>query len=298
MALVVLSLMVLLAQLLPGVHSQDIQTLTLKFQEEQDYLDAYSDYPKLENELQELWTVHRPELWSKLSQRCVNSVDDLIPGLRENSSDFKVSPKLMSLLDAAGKQEAGLLSGNLILDGAYDECFSYNYTGYCLAYPVNLTIPGKLTKFPLSWMVGLCVSKYCNNYDVSLLINHTIFKVSEDAAKCEDCKIPSYSAGAIAMIVVIMTFLAMVVAGTVTDVLLQYIFLSKKYDNDTVAVSASLSGEPGNSENTPLPLPKGVKRLEGVKPWDFITAFSLFKTVPTLLATKQGPSGITSLNGL
>ena len=297
----------LAASQLSGVKSQDLRTLSLKLKEKQDYKDALNDYPHFEVELhdaqaalQNLWTEYLPELfWTNnfnLSKKCMTSVKSLMPGLRENSSsDLPINSKMVTLLDATGKQGAGLLSGNLVLDGAYDECFSYDYTGFCLAYQVNLTFT-ITQKFPLSWMLGLCVPKYCTSTDIALLINETrIFKVSENAIKCEDSKIPSYSSGAKAMLVITMIFVAMVVVGTVVDVLLQYtpFFLSSEADFD---MNTSFSRNYVATDKTPLVEQRRV--LRGVRPWDFITAFSLFKTVPTLLATNRTPSIITSLNGL
>ena len=90
------------------------------------------DLHQTQDILQQLWTEYLPELWEiDLSSGCMESLNYLFPDLRDNSSSvLPVSTKLLPLLDATGKQGAGLLSGNTFLDGAYDECFNYNYTGY------------------------------------------------------------------------------------------------------------------------------------------------------------------------
>ena len=54
-----------------------------------------------------------------------------------------------------------------------------------------------------------------------------------------------------------------------------------------------------SSEKSPLlhyRMPKENKKE--VSPLDFITALSLYKTIPTILATKQPPAAITSINGI
>ena len=289
---------------LPGTKSQDIKMLTQEFLEQHSLQDDLKDNPRLLQEfheaqetLQHLWTENLPELWRiNLSQGCVDSIDYAIPSLKHPFTP--ISSKILPLLDATGKQGAGLLSGNIFLDGAYDECFSYNYTGYCLANQINFNFFGTL--YPLIWRYGLCVPKYCTNTDLALLINSTrMFVVSEDTIKCEDSKTPSYSAGAKIMIVVTSLFVAMVVAGTLVDVLLQAfpLFLSKKY---SYAADAHSPDHSNGTEKKPLLAQQGDhdNQKNKVRIYEFLTAFSLFKTVPTLLATRQAPGVITSLNGM
>ena len=288
--------------LLPRVKSQGYHELPQKLQVVRSHQDALRENPNLVKELhkaqdalQHLWIKYLPELWEiNLSSGCVESLDYLFPGLRDNSSSaFPVSTKLLPLIDATGKQGAGLLSGNLFLDGAYDECFNYNYTGYCLANQVNLTI------YPLSWQVGLCVPKFCTNTDIAVLINKTgILVTNETKIKCEDSKKQSYSAGAIAMIVVTLVLASMVVVGTLVDVLLQSILYFEGNGSDDAININSCVGSSAN-EKTPLLVQQEVKNdKHSVRMYEFLTAFSLFKTVPTLFATKQTPSVITSLNGM
>ena len=291
-----LYLLCVIGQLLPKAYSQDLQTVVDNVEARMALEDLLTDYPDLaqdlleaENELQTLWTSYFPDLLqqqngSLLSPGCMNALTSLLPEVTNDT--FHVPPALIPLLDAAGKQGAGLLDGNTFWDGAYDECFSYNFTGYCKASKVTSSlIPADLG---LSWVMEFCVPMQCNSSDVATLISDTeLFQVDALNVKCTTSKMSSYSGGAIAMLIVTSIFVFLVAIGTLVDALFQ---LSS--NNDVTAT------DPKDSEKKSLlDLQKPTKN-ERVKPLDFITAFSLYKTVPTLLATKQAPSVITSLNGL
>ena len=244
--------------------------------------------------LQKLWTADILELrenrTSNLSRKCTDSAKSILPGLNFNISELS---RVLPLLDASGKPGAGMLNGNFILDGAYDECFSYNYTAFCYATEITLT---DSTLYP-PMIIGLCVPKHCNSRDLSILINETeLFQVSEGTVYCEDLKDPPYGSGAVAMIVVTLVFVGLVVIGTVVDVLIQHVPRFFSGDSSTLPVNARDSGD---NEKMPLAPKLTIKRKsDSVKLWDFITSFSLFSTIPTLLETSQSSGVITSLNGL
>ena len=286
-----LYLLCVIGQLLPKAYSQDFQTVVDNVEARMAVEDLLTDYPDLaqdlleaENELQKLWTSYFPDLLqqkngSLLSPGCRKALTSLLPEVTNDT--FHMSPALIPLLDTAGKQGAGLLDGNTIWDGAYDECFSYNFTGYCKASKVTSSlIPADLG---LSWVMGFCVPGQCNSSDVATLISDTeLFQVDALNVKCTTSKMSSYSGGAITMLIVTSIFVFLVAIGTLVDALFQ---LSSNNDvTATDSIGTKVSEKPTKSER--------------VKSLDFITAFSLYKTVPTLLATKQAPSVITSLNGL
>ena len=263
-------------------------------------------YPNLREEvmnamasLEDLWTVYLPELVESMpnhtiSDACINSTMAIIFGNTLLLPNITM-PDIVPLLDATGKQGAGLLDGNLILDAAFDECFEYNYTGYCMGQ-VNLSfIPPSI---PFSWNAGLCVPKHCSSSDVVAVMNFIqVFKVDETKMKCTDTKTPSYSPGAIVMIVVCVMFGVMVLQATILDKALEYTTRETKH----VAINDAGSAASGSGETIPLLKQTAVPAKESVgkaKWLEFITAFSLYKTVPALLATKQGSGVITSMNGL
>ena len=272
-------------------------------------LEALTQYPNLREEvmnamasLEDLWTVYLPELVESMpnhtiSDACINSTMAIIYGSTLLLPNITI-PDIVPLLDATGKQGAGLLDGNLILDAAFDECFEYNYTGYCMGQ-VNLSfIPPSI---PFSWNAGLCVPKHCSSSDVAAVMNLTgVFEVDENAMKCTDTKTPAYSPGAIAMVVVCVIFGVLVVAGTILDRVLECMTYPPG-ETPYVAINSGSAAVSVSDEKIPLlTQAKAARRLPicKVKWHEFITAFSLYKTVPTVLATKQAPSVITSLNGL
>ncbi len=199
------------------------------------------------------------------------------------------SSRLVPLLDALGKPGAGILGGNVNLPVAFDECFAYNYTAFC--YSSAVIVLKLLPYAVIPWKVGMCVPKYCTSADIAGLINSTReLIVVNTSITCTNSKTPPYSNGAKIMIAVSCLFMALVLIGSCVDTLLQF---RTKYQKVT-AMSVNVDSP---DEATPI-LPKGEPKQKTVNPLDFILAFSLFKTVPTLLATQQGPGVITCLNGI
>ena len=305
---------------------QDIENLVEGLLEKQAHKTNLEQNPHLIEEakdalrtLNHLWTDYFPQYMDNLmfmddfadssnsssgslSPECNNSA---VAILRNHYRENVTFPEVVTLLDATGKQGAGLLEGNLILDGAFDECFEQNYTGFCMG-KVNLTFLPPNSLF--SWTVGLCVPKYCTSHDVSVVMNSTgLFKVSPLEMPCTDTKRPGYSAGAIAMLVVCAVFVLLVLIGTLVDKLIEwtsYLPRRKNYEpinddrRETIVADVKTVGLNSSKQEMSLVClaTSGTKRPNCVT--ELITAFSLYKTVPTLLATKQPPGIITSLNGL
>ena len=280
-------ILLLAASQLHSSSSQNIQNLLLELSEQKNFKDGLKEHPDIQQvlktsrkTLQNLWTKDLQELLQKntslLTADCTKSIEYI----------FDDVARLVPLIDATGKPGAGVLGGNTILAAAFDECFNYNYTGYCLANPVFIK---NLYTYP--WKVGLCVPKYCTNTDLAVLINSTgELWVNESTILCVDSKSPSYSTGAIVMIALSSVFVALVLTGTLIDAFLKLTFKRKE--------SKSVNSDPDNQTSEERPLLHSQKRKCKVNPLDFITAFSLFQTVPTLLATSQGSNVITCLNGL
>ncbi len=254
-----------------------------------DIFDLHLD---IEEALRDLWIEGAKEEWPKLLNRLSSGCVDSASSLVFNSSVISILRKIMPLLDASGKPGAGMLNGNFIYDGAFDECYSYNYTAFCYATGVTLV---NHTLYP-QWVLGLCVPKHCTGKDISYLINSTrMLQVSDQTVYCEDVKSPPYSTGAVIMLVITALFVAMVCIGTAADVLMKYLPLLFAKNGGSIPVNAGVDRE---DERKPL-LKLGIpKRKNGVMPLDFLTAFSLLRTVPNLLATRQAESVITNLNGL
>lgn len=244
--------------------------------------------------LNHLWTTSLDELAASndtVSQECVDSIESIF---------FHNLMDVIPLLDATGKLAAGFMEGNLNFEAAFDECFDYNYTAFC-GGQVNITfLPGA------TWNMGMCVPKYCTSIDVGMVLNSTdIFSVDQDSFYCANSKQEDFTAGAIVMIIVCSLFGCMVLIGTLFDKIVECvtsidaeIHVHESHTSTQPAIGSSALT--ASDEKTAL-----VPRVAVVRPskskvkWhDFITAFSLYKTVPTLLATKQTAGVITCLNGM
>ena len=192
-------------------------------------LEALNRYPDLVEDvldamdsLEDLWTVHFPGLVesvsnSSISDACYNSTMAIIFG--SNLQPNITMPEIVPLLDATGKQGAGLLNENLILDAAFDECFEYNYTGFCMGKVRLSFLPPTI---PFRWTAGLCVPKHCSPSDVAAVMNFAqVFEVDENTMKCTDSKRTALGPGAIVMIVVCVLFGMLVATGTILDKVLK-----------------------------------------------------------------------------
>lgn len=258
--------------------------------------------------LKNLWTEYFPRALQDgvtFTPECVNSTLAVYMYKSTPKANFTIpGPHFDTIVDATGKQGPGLLTGNVNLDGAYDECFSINDTGFCLASKIGLTVKNPLPA-RLKWTVGFCVPKYCTPQDMSLLVNSTgVLGVYEGDVACANTRTPSYGAGAMVMLCVCAVFVVLVVSGSIVDCAVENAKKFRREDwtgNNGEAIPLSLNNDSPatekslllNNNNTPKATTK-----KSVSPVDIITAFSLFKTVPALLATKQAPGVITSLNGL
>ena len=293
----------------PTSHEDELREFITNFQK----YDEESVQKKVLTAMENLWTIYLTELEKSnstsaynISDKCHKSAMSILEYDSQTYIPLNITvpgPRLTTLLDATGKQGAGLLTGNVILDGAFDECFNYNYTGYCVAKSVSLS-PEVETHIPVAWTIGMCVPKGCNSTDISLLINETkILQADQVTIKCLDSKYPDYNVGAIIMLIITGIFVLLVFVGTVVDNILMH--ARNIFENQHTTISSAQSDRVAlnnaninDLERTPLLVVKRARSRYEVQPSEFITAFSVFKTVPTLLATKQTPTVITSLNGL
>lgn len=315
-----LSVLLLATALLSkSCQGQDLQGLKLQYERLESLEDVAYDEKEVMSALSDLWTVYFPQILQDteeleeldFTQECVDSAlaiwdfkGRVVPLPFGNGSITLPGPAIRPLLDASGKPGAGILSGNVIMNGAYDECFNYDFTGYCVAKGVHA--PSLSSSIPFS--VGLCVPKGCTRDDVALAINSTTLLLAQSGdIICTDTKYSSYSTGAKIMIAVCVIFALLVVCGSIIDFIVNDMpgFVKKhfkfKKDTGNDDTFADSPGSINNVDEKSSLLPQSVAKKDAkrrVNPLEFITAFSLFKTVPTLLATKQAPGVITSLNGL
>ena len=273
------------------------------------------------NAVEDLWTVYltaqldqsNSESTHNLSEECLDSARHILEYHSYSVNNVTIpGPMVIPLLDATGRQGPGLLTGNTRMTGSFDECFNYNYTQYCFAN--SLSPSPEITKrveIPdqVVWSLGLCAPKGCNTFDIGFLINETaVLQAKQGTIKCIDSRMPDYNAGAIIMLIITSIFVLLIMVGTVVDnipMIFAQNSVEKKHVNnrrpsycDGGPVNSSETDKYSDSEREPLVDQKKKNAKGGVRPIEFLTAFSLFKTVPALLSTKQAPHVITSLNGM
>ena len=210
-------------------------------------------------------------------------------------------------IDAFGKPGSGVLEGNIYAYGSFDECFAIgeDKVQYLVA-PVtverNISLFGKNIPL-LTFDMGMCVPQSCNGPDLEFfgnLINHKVLlphtnntyliDINENLIVSTKSKHLPYSAGAIAMIAVCALFASFVFAATLVEVVL----------NCTLKISSPVKEDPEKltEQSSLLDQAQHKRDSQQWKALDFIFAFSLFKNISMILATKQPSHAITSLNGI
>ena len=270
------------------------------------------------------------QFWSQELPRLLadNGSDDEIDGARSRVTQYDSQclrdfaqlfqaygdvPYNLSLgfqaIDAFGKPGSDILEGNMNAYGSFDECFEIgeDIVQYIVAPVALVQLVGPLSKNPLVFKMGMCVPQSCNGTDLQFFINETngillpatqntsFLYTDPNAIISSKSKEIPYSAGAIVMIVVCALFAGIVLTSSAVDTALKWVDILKKESGFSVNRD---SEKP--TEQSPLlgRVRYNKKAPRQWKPLDFITAFSLFKNVPMILATNQPPNAITSLNGI
>ena len=276
-----------LENLNPAIRSNKVEGERLWQNSEQVHDLLFDDF---RNEL--IQNFFNSELVEAISPECVDGFIKLLL----NKTDQLQLPQLVDLIDAFGKLEPGLLMGNTYSYGSYDECMGIDTAQYCLVqnlFPKNLNL-----HLPIGLTYGMCLPQGCNETDIDFVLNVTrLFSLNRATITCEIDKNPPYNAGAIVMLIVCGIFAVLIALGTSIDFI---ITTYRHSDSETLPLIINSDTGPTSSERSPLlhRMTVETKRKNKVTLVDFITAFSLYKTVPTILATKQPPSAITSINGI
>ena len=257
----------------------------------------------------------KASLFKQLSSNCAAGWQYLFnhtaPGFKSPLITIPPLPLGVYALDAFGKPPgAGYLQGNNYAYGSYDECLDTDHTQYCNGPLEIVSIAALPPAVLVQFKLGMCLPQECSKKDIETVINDTnvalytylqdrqiFFYMDMSQTVCQAERKPPFNAGAIVMIVISSLFALMAVLGTATDWLLklipaiatEYHQLSVNQDVEKTTVSENTHLLYGTTARTKRKMSKF---------YDFITAFSLFKTVPSILATKQPPSAITSINGI
>ena len=245
------------------------------------------------------------------------------------------SEQQASYFDSFGKIGAGILTGNIIYLGYYDECTDIGNTDFC-RFPFDVTLTTTTTEsntnsVTVSFEFGMCFPSSCDvkdfyslfyNYSDELFYNKsfTIFNTMNHTISMmppieyEEPKCPwrdlQWTTSSIIMLTICALFLVLVIIGTVIDVLLWLAsHLSKVHVTETEPLmtdSSSYEVKYSINKDDHEPLINAKPKLRGVTERresvefvkDLILSFSLYKTVPVILATHQPTNAITSINGI
>ena len=234
-------------------------------------------------------------------------------------------------LDSFGKVGAGILTGNVVYLGYYDECINIGNTDYCL-FPFDITTVLNNNSITIPFQLGMCFPSSCDAnyfynfffidsdsevlYSKSFTADHDVNSMTseinikapveyrEPVCPWRDLK---WTTSSIIVLTVCVLLIALVMMGTVIDLWLWFVktVFPKLYPP---AMQPETPGqcETKQSINEDKPfIDAKVSRRQSVteERWiefvkDFILSFSLYKTVPSIMATHQPANAITSIHGI
>ena len=231
----------------------------------------------------------------------------------QNVTDSHHIPVAYRMLDAMGKPGAGILDGNVYADGSFQECLGIDVAQYC-TLPLNFTSASNSSLLVVR--MGVCMPREgCSSQDLRAAIAELdkalrvtgVILQSPSHILCQAETHAPYSAGAIIMITISSAILLLSLIGTLFDLLLGLYRECYQGNTPTTVVQVRdtpLSQDTDLLERLPLlahsraPYRGGGALHAWDKYFDLLMAFSLYKTIGTILSTQQSPVAITSINGL
>ena len=252
------------------------------------------------------------ERWvGNVSEACI----DAYASLAASHDRYGVN-RLERVVDASGKLGAGLLDGNVYVQGSYDECLDTGDTQFCTLEAVKASQPSS----PLL-VIQTCLPSNCSRSDllyVLELLDEALLDLLGPGGvvllpvTCTSQKHPPFNAGAVVMVVVCVVFVVLAGLGTTVHWADDQLRVAARatWSRDSLNTSGKdEEGGGGGASGEKLPL---LSRLASYKqrrgasdpptkdpfPVRLAKCFSLLKNVPTILSTHQPASAITSLNGI
>ena len=244
--------------------------------------------------------------------------------------------KQAAYLDSFGKVGAGIFTGNVVYLGYYDQCIDIGNTDYCLfPFDVTLTTTTRVSSnasvtipveigmcFPSScdakdfynlFLIGSDETFYSNSFTDINVITYTVIVTAtieyrEPLCPWRDLK---WTNSSIMVLTVCVLLIILVIIGTTVDVslwliddILPKLNLSETEQQNTMTYSTTCEVKHSINKEEPLMIAeskiiqnsndkRGIKFLK-----DIILSFSLYKTIPAIMATHQPASAVTSINGI
>ena len=263
-------------------------------------------------------------------------VSDSCKAAIQRLSELDVSdPQLMVYYwDSWGKPSDGILTGDTTFLGHYDECIDLKNTAlgemkYCLYSMImetntSLTNPADSSEgvcssnecpvpinisSTIDIKVGICYPSQCSSSEFATVLSTMVIthvakiilpnKINSLATKvkstghspafCPDTDI-EFDTGAVAVIVICGLLIGLVILGTTMDYILRQLSSLTEITNNAKVVQTTV-----NNKET-IENPRCSDKQVTIR--DFMLSFSLYKTVPSLVSTKQSPSVIEGLNAI
>ena len=200
-------------------------------------------------------------------------------------------------VDSFGKLGAGYLRGNRYALGDYDECFSLPNTKYCLS-DLIVKLSDEDVPDP-ELLYAICLPKSCSVNDIMRAISSVNeqldtfnLSVQVTSVSCEEETKAPYNAGAIIMILVWVLIGLTVLGATAFHVV---VVMLKKHRGTKGTMEVYLGNSISDDDRATTTEDKKSKMAK------FLLAFSLYKSVPSMLSTErpeQKSGEISSLHGL
>ncbi|XP_065897349.1 nose resistant to fluoxetine protein 6-like [Dysidea avara] len=260
-----------------------------------------------------------------ISESCKISINKL-------STLQSIHPQLMAQYwDSWGKPSDGIVYGHTTFLGYYDECMDLKNTpvgetNYCIytmqmnittfynpseyqdevCYSSDCPIPIN-TSVSSNIQVGVCYPSTCSPNEFALVLSRMnvisdttmavnpfsnttqtvtiqLTSTGDSPTFCPQTDV-EYDTGTLVVIVICITLLGLTILGTGVDVIWWlYSYFVLPNDDTQVAIKA---------KETPRQIAYELPTFR-----DFVSAFSLYKTIPHLFSTKQSPSSIKALGFL
>jgi len=244
-------------------------------------------------------------------------------------------PQLMAnYWDSWGKPNHGILKGHTAFLGYYDECINLKNTAigdtkfctYAMKMDVHhLFVPasqqdkvclssdcptGKNTTNSIDIKIGVCYPSACSANEFGITLSHMnissvntitsnpfsyetntvsikLSSVDDSATFCAQTDV-EYDTGTVAAIAICGSLIGLVVVGTLTDISFD------KENNNVEPVQKTTKKSDEHSQISDHDRPK----CQQPTMRSFLLAFSLYKTVPTLMSTKQSPRAVRGIAGM
>ena len=217
------------------VLKEDVDVLTL--------IDAQINLDLHSNLMQKIRRLYHDDFWLNISKNEMNCSQELMQfwGNLDNE-------KRAAYLDSSGKIGAGILTGNVVYLGYYDQCIDIGNTDYCL-FPFDMTLVTNATItsnvsttmlfefgmcFPSScdaknfynlFFIGLSKVIYSESFTNAIGVTYTIDIMAPTENRELSCpwRDLKWTNSFISVLVVCVMLIVFVIIGTIADVLLWFI---------------------------------------------------------------------------